>query len=82
MGGVFFLDDLKKIMNHFVFCVVIDMSICFCRCIILPKLGRSLLRPFFQANMFNVACKDMNSFSEKNFILIRPNLNLKLSLMA
>ena len=32
--------------------------------------------------MFNVACKVMNGFSEKNFTLIRPNLDLKLSFMA
>ena len=32
--------------------------------------------------MFKVACKVMNSFGEKFFTLIRPNLGFKLSLIA
>ena len=32
--------------------------------------------------MFKVTCKVMNSFSEKNFTLIRPNLDLKLNFCA
>ena len=82
MGGVFFNAQQKNYESFSTLCRNWYEHLFFADVLSSLNLVAVFCGLFFKANMFNVDCKVMNSFSEKIFNLIRPNLDLKLSFMA